>query len=784
VRPEKRSRSFVNAESEAGVRLRIGGCFRAARTIVLVVLVSIAITPEARSQEICGNGTTFTINLPSVSGGTGDTITLPDGCRIYALFVSGYERNQKLDELTFYHVTKLIAENDGYVHYAWWNNLLKEYMAGPLHTDETFTVPVTGAKIGPTPGGLLGVHGAGFVPLVHELGLIPKAVPEDDYQFQADARRMLAAIRSRNPDALIVVAGHSMGGNSVSRLGATTPVDIDLLAPIDPVGNRSAPVGRPTVADPRPDRAFNWTRWRAANEFAGYKIRDCVRNAILLCQNFGTFFNPEYHCRTIGGFLSSPPPLALASLSPLLCPGPYMDPGTPLKFGGRIKRLFHRWQTEAIFPFDFPSTVFFSHGAPRNPSGAGLLETLNSQLRVVTCAIGLDPRDSARLCNPTDGHGEIVGFRSPTVGQPLPPGPNVPVAPLALQAIDWPLFDDADPGSAKASKATLRRARLLELPTATNTWAHRPVDPSLDLVANDMAAIVKHLLATQPEESLTTLATPTPGANEYGWNNENVIVNLTATASAGRQVKEIEYWLTGAQSANATVHAGNTIDLTLSAEGDTTVHFRAKDTAGNIEDLQQLTIRLDKTPPAIVGSANPPPNTAGWNSGSVTVTFTAVDPLSGVDVVDAPVVVSSEGANQEAVGRATDRAGNTSATVVTVSIDRTPPSLAGMPVVPCQIWPPNKQLVQIASVSASDGLSGVPAGALIVQGTSSEAPGSNGASSGSDIVITDGTVQVRADRSGGGGGRTYTVNASISDAAGNTISQSGSCVVPHDQRRK
>jgi hypothetical protein len=96
------------------------------------------------------------------------------------------------------------------------------------------------------------------------------------------------------------------------------------------------------------------------------------------------------------------------------------------------------------------------------------------------------------------------------VGQPVPPGPNIPVAPLAQQAIEWPLFDDADTNSLKASKATLRRALLLELPTATETWAHRPVDPSLDLVAGDMAAIVKHLLATQSEEAGSRI--PDPGS--------------------------------------------------------------------------------------------------------------------------------------------------------------------------------------------------------------------------------------------------------------------------------
>ncbi len=232
------------------------------------------------------------------------------------------------------------------------------------------------------------------------------------------------------------------------------------------------------------------------------------------------------------------------------------------------------------------------------------------------------------------------------------------------------------------------------------------------------------------------------------------------------------------------VHSGSTVDLTVSAEGETTIHFMARDTAGNAEAVQQLTIRLDMTPPAITASVNPPPNAAGWNNSSVTATFSAVDPLSGVDTVDAPVVVSTEGANQQVVGSASDRAGNTSATVVAVSIDRTPPSIAGMPVAPCRIWPPNGQLVEIASVSGADGLSGVPAGALIVQGTSSEASSRTGRPSGPDIVITDGTVLVRAERGGAGGRRTYTVHASLTDAAGNTATGSGSCVVPHDQRGK
>jgi pimeloyl-ACP methyl ester carboxylesterase len=748
----------------------------------LLICVWAAFPRSIYAQEVCGNGTTFTVSLPSISGGNGDSLTLPHGCRIYALFVSGYARNPQLDELTFYKAAKFITENNGYVHWAWWNNILKPYMAKPAHYDETFTIPIIGTVLHQSPGSLPGSHAAGFVPAVHELAIVPKGVPEEDFQFQADARKMLARIREQNPDALIVVAGHSMGGNSVARLGATTPTDIDLLAPIDPVGNRSSPIGRPTVADPRPDRTFNWTRWRASHEFAGFKVRDCVRNVILLCQNFGTILHPEFHCTTVGAMLTSPPPLP-GSLSPLLCPGPWIDPGKPLKFGGRIKRLYHRWQNETLFPFDYLTNEIYSHWAPRNAGGPTV--ALNFQMAVGTCLIGFDPRDPARLCNPTDGHGEVVGFRTPTPGQPNPPGPNIPVAPLANQALAWPLWDETHSVIAQNALAGQRRALLLEMPTADDSWSHRPIDPNLDLVVDDMVGILKNLLAAQPAvSSPTTVATPTPGPNEHGWNNENVVVNLSATVGPGRTITAITYSLSGAQ-AGTTVHEGDTVDVPISAEGTTTITFFSKDDLGQVEEPQTLTLKIDKTPPSITGTPNPAPNANGWYRTDVTVTFTASDALSGVASIDSPLTITGEGAGLQATGSATDLAGNTSATVVTVNIDRTAPLISGLPDPACSLWPPNQKLVEVATVMASDGLSGVTPGSLAVNGSSSEAQGGKGpATRSADIVITEGVVQVRADRDGRGVGRTYTVIASASDLAGNVVKASGSCFVRHDQGKK
>jgi hypothetical protein len=191
---------------------------------------------QPAADQACGDGTTFTVDLPAVGATVGgDSVTLPNGCRIYALLVSGYSRNKNFDELTFYKLAKFVMENGGYVHWAWWNNLLKEYMERPLHRD-TFTRPLTGEVLSSSPGGLNGVHVAGFVP-PNVVDVVPKAIPEEDRQFQADALRMLAAIRQRNPSAIIVVAGHSMGGDAVARLGASATV------PTRPTARTTGPGG-------------------------------------------------------------------------------------------------------------------------------------------------------------------------------------------------------------------------------------------------------------------------------------------------------------------------------------------------------------------------------------------------------------------------------------------------------------------------------------------------------------------------------------------------------------
>ena len=128
--------------------------------------------------------------------------------------------------------------------------------------------------------------------------------------------------------------------------------------------------------------------------------------------------------------------------------------------------------------------------------------------------------------------------------------------------------------------------------------------------------------------------------------------------------------------------------------------------------------------------------------------------------------------------RAIDKADNLESTrSLTFKIDATPPSLTGLPVVPCTLWPPNNSLVQVASISATDAGSGVAPTTLRIGGSSDEGTAN------ADIVITGGQVALRAKRSGARDGRTYRIDATVDDLAGNRAAVSATCIVPHDQRR-
>jgi pimeloyl-ACP methyl ester carboxylesterase len=344
----------------------------------------------------CGNGedSTFTVYLPPAleyqtdTTMRADSIVIPNGRPIYALLVQGFTQNKNFDLLLCYNFARHLMQKGAYVHYAWWNNLCGEYMGRPLHQDNSHP----GAF---APGGFLPVLG-------EDSTYGDKARPAEDYQFQADAAALLEAIRDNNPSAIIIVAGHSMGGAAVSRLGSNTDVLIDILAPLDPVENRGVPMGRmPLIPQvlyepPIPPVVFpdyNFTRWRIAHEeFRGYKQHYCIEPNGLLCDECGGLGDRWY------GYYELPLPHSLHVDCGYAFYGipwwnPYVDSPPRRQFRRNIVNLFHRYQKEYMFPFDYLSDEHFDHDPP--PGGS------TSQSAVTTCWIGWNAQID-ELCWGTD----------------------------------------------------------------------------------------------------------------------------------------------------------------------------------------------------------------------------------------------------------------------------------------------------------------------------------------------------------------------------------------------
>jgi hypothetical protein len=263
-------------------------------------------------------------------------------------------------------------------------------------------------------------------------------------------------------------------------------------------------------------------------------------------------------------------------------------------------------------------------------------------------------------------------------------------------------------------------------------------------------------------------AAPTP--NAAGWNNTNVSISFTASDS-----------LSGVAATGPGVSP-----LVLTAEGTAvTGTVTVTDLAGNTSSVTSPAVKIDKTPPTIAGSRSPAANSFGWNKTAVTETFLCADGLSGAAACTPSTIVGTEGTNQSVTGTAVDRAGNAATiTVGGINIDKTPPTIAGLPLTGCSLWPPNHRLVQVAVVTASDGLSGLAVGSPSVTGTSNESENGLGdGDTGPDIVISSGTVRLRAERSGNGPGRTYKLTAVAADLAGNAATATATCTVPHDLRK-
>jgi hypothetical protein len=683
------------------------------------VLVPCDLDPNEQCMEI-----TLPCTEPEVYGKAGwyihscedEVIQIPNGRPIYALLVSGFHQNKNFEMFHFYNFAKCIFERTkhhdkkAYVHFAWWNNILAPYMEKPLHNDESVPSKGGGAlQALPDYLGFLYDQNAEPGGGPGNLGDVPsKAIPAEDYQFQKDARTLLIEIRRNNPDASIILVGHSMGGDAVVRLADSLDdpnimpedvpvIDIDLLAPIDPVGNRTCPPNSP-LANPGQmewynttcNGAYNFTRFQATHDdWYWWPYRISYKN-------------------------------------------------------NNIKYLFHRWQNEAAFPFDWrcplytevlgvrirdagcplqlhmlslpldesvpPDAYLFRHNDPRKLEiSQGSTNVQNGVPMSALSGTDVYP-DLDYYWNwggASDGHGEIVGFRAIMHTNPLESYP------LALAARgDWPSLATERAFANAADRAAVRDSRISHL----RAWETDPY--YLD---------VYHGLPGDPQ---IPFAPEHPEYCKVSGDLCSILASLdqlpVADAGPDRTVE-----CSGPGGA----------EVTLDGSGST--------------------------------DPNDDPLTFTWTGPFGTMAGETVYPYLPLGTHTITLTVD-------------DGEGHTDSDTVDVTVtDSTPPALS-VSLSPNTLWPPNHKLVSVAaSIQVTDTCDDSPNVELvsIVSNEADNGPGDGNTDDdiqGAGYGTDDRAFSLRAERAGTGDGRLYTVTYRAGDGEGNTAGQSAEVRVPHD----
>jgi uncharacterized protein YegL len=255
-------------------------------------------------------------------------------------------------------------------------------------------------------------------------------------------------------------------------------------------------------------------------------------------------------------------------------------------------------------------------------------------------------------------------------------------------------------------------------------------------------------------------------------NTATVTLNGTGSTDDGL-IQPLSYTWSGAAAAT-----GATPTVTLPF-GVHTFVLTVSD--GELTDTDTVTVTVnDPTPPVIARSVTGT-QVNGWYTSNVEISFTAVDPQSGIASSSGcgAVTLATDTAGQTFTCTATNGAGASSTDSVTVRRDTTAPQIGAVSPSVSSLWPANHRMMGVTvNAAATDGMSA--ASCSITSVTSSEPD--NGLGDGdtaNDIVITGPlSVDLRAERSGNGPGRIYTINVVCTDAAGNTASSSTTVSVP------
>jgi len=197
---------------------------------------------------------------------------------------------------------------------------------------------------------------------------------------------------------------------------------------------------------------------------------------------------------------------------------------------------------------------------------------------------------------------------------------------------------------------------------------------------------------------------------------------------------------------------------------------------------------IDQTPPTIICPANQTVECTGPNGAAVSFSPTVSDNCSvgASSCIPASGSTFPLGSTPISCG-ATDGSGNSSSCGTTVTVqDTTPPVISAISARANVLWPPNHKMAPVTvAVTASDICDTAPVCKITSVSSNEPENGLGDGDTAPDWQITGNlTLNLRAERSGTGNGRIYTIAVTCTDTSGNPSSRNVTVTVPKDQGKK
>jgi hypothetical protein len=262
------------------------------------------------------------------------------------------------------------------------------------------------------------------------------------------------------------------------------------------------------------------------------------------------------------------------------------------------------------------------------------------------------------------------------------------------------------------------------------------------------------------------------------------LTSLTVTVHG--TVSELAEVTVNGEAATVTVGPPITFDVTvtLAGSGLRGISATAIDPSGN-RGTDTISVTVTNQPPvAVCTDVSVPAD----ESCQATITPATVDggsydpddnPLSmSVD----PTLLASLGSHVVTLTVDDGEIQDSCEATVTV-VDDTPPTIDSISAEPSVLWPPNHKMKPVTvSVLSSDACEIEPICRITGVASNEAESGCDKKDETPDWEITgDLTVNLRAERCGGGDGRVYTITVTCTDATGNGTDATTEVTVPHDQ---